>query len=767
MADKTKQDKTSRWRLALGYPILSGVLMAAAFPPLPLGFLACISLLPLIPVAENLRGRVAFGAGFLQGIIFYSATIYWIAWITPPGMAGAIFYMAVFRGVFVYLWSAMWARYGWLGLWLTPFSWVGFEYFNTLGDMGFPWMVLGHSQVDYLPLIQIAEVTGVYGVSFWVVVVNLIAYEIIRNARRGPMIGVLVSAFAAPLGFGLWRASEPLAEGDLNVAIVQQNVSPVEKSHWGFDHNFDALKPLTIDAAKTGARLIVWSEAAVPAYLQSDRPLHDATYQARVQALVDSLGIYLYTGANRYEAATRDRHYNSSFLFKPGGGELPHYDKVKVVPFGERAPFPEVLGFLRDIRWSGGGYVSGDFEGGIDRTVFTVPGGRFSGVICFDSAFPWLARELVLHGAEFLVVITNDGWYKRTSAPYQHAAIATFRAIENRRWVVRCANTGMSLFVDPHGRQWQNTGLFHTAVLERAIAPRKDQTLYVRFGDLFARGCGLIALMGLALAFIRRRDKAAEERARPKGTVPALAPPDRELPEDGKPMPFLDHLEELRWRILKGLSAIIAGAVACGIFVNDILALLIHPARTEENALVLQTLKPMGMFMVKLEIVLVGGAIIALPFLMYQIWIFVSPGLFAGERRFITFVIASSTACFAVGAVLAYWLVIPLAIAFFVGMTVDTAVMPQFDIGMYIGFVLRLIVVFGLVFELPVVTFFLAKVGIATSSRMRTGRRYAILIGFVLAAILTPPDPLSQLLMALPLVVLYEASIWVARIVNE
>ena len=120
----------------------------------------------------------------------------------------------------------MWARYGWLGLWLTPFAWVGFEYFNTLGDMGFPWMVLGHSQVDYLPLIQIAEVTGVYGVSFWVVVVNLIAYEIVRNARRGPMIGVLVSAFAAPLGFGLWRASEPLAEGDLNVAIVQQNVSP-------------------------------------------------------------------------------------------------------------------------------------------------------------------------------------------------------------------------------------------------------------------------------------------------------------------------------------------------------------------------------------------------------------------------------------------------------------------------------------------------------------------------------------------------------------
>ena len=765
MSDAIKQDKISGWKLSLGYPALSGVLMAAAFPPLPLGFLACISLLPLIPVAENLRGRLAFGAGFLQGAVFYGATVYWIAWITPPGMAGAIFYMALFRGLFVYLWSVAWARFGGLGLWLTPFLWVGFEYFNTLGDMGFPWMLLGHSQVDYLPLIQVAEATGVYGVSFWVVVVNLIAREIAKSARRSLWVGALILTFAAPLGFGLWRVADPLAKGDLKVAIVQQNVSPVEKSYWGFDHNFDKLKPLTIQAAKTGARLVIWSEAAVPAYLKSGRPLHNA-YQARVQALVDSLGIYLYTGANRYEAATRDRYYNSSFLFKPGGGDLPHYDKVKVVPFGERTPFPQLLGFLRDIQWRGGGYISGDFESGTARTVFEIPGGKFSGMICFDSVFPWLAREMVLQGAEFLVVITNDGWYKRTSAPYQHAEIATFRAIENRRWVVRCANTGVSLFVDPHGRQWQNTGLFHDAVLEGIIAPRKDQTLYARFGDLFAQGCGLIALMGLAIAFIRRLEKATEERTPPEGTVPALAP-DRELPDEGKPMPFLDHLEELRWRILKGLSAVIVGAVLCGIFVNDILAALIHPARTEENALVLQTLKPMGMFMVKLEIVLVGGAILALPFLIYQIWIFVAPGLFAGERRFITFVIASSTVCFVLGAILAYWLVIPLAMAFFVGMTVDTGVAPQFDIGMYIGFVLRLLVVFGLVFELPVVTFFLAKMGIATKERMRKGRRYAILVGFVLAAILTPPDPLSQILMALPLVVLYEISIWIARFVNE
>ena len=599
-----------------------------------------------------------------------------------------------------------------------------------------------------------------YGVSFWVVVVNLIAREIAKSARRSLWVGALILTLPRPwVGLCAWQTPLPKA---ISKSPLSSKMSRPLKNPTGVRSQFRQIETPDHPSGKTGARLVIWSEAAVPAYLKSGRPLHNA-YQARVQALVDSLGIYLYTGANRYEAATRDRYYNSSFLFKPGGGDLPHYDKVKVVPFGERTPFPQLLGFcaIFNVR----GAVHQRFESG-PRELFLRYRRKIFRMICFDSVFPWLAREMVLQGAEFLVVITNDGWYKRTSAPYQHAEIATFRAIENRRWVVRCANTGVSLFVDPHGRQWQNTELFHDAVLEGIIAPRKDQTLYARFGDLFAQGCGLIALMGLAIAFIRRLEKATEERTPPEGTVPALAP-DRELPDEGKPMPFLDHLEELRWRILKGLSAVIVGAVLCGIFVNDILAALIHPARTEENALVLQTLKPMGMFMVKLEIVLVGGAILALPFLIYQIWIFVAPGLFAGERRFITFVIASSTVCFVLGAILAYWLVIPLAMAFFVGMTVDTGVAPQFDIGMYIGFVLRLLVVFGLVFELPVVTFFLAKMGIATKERMRKGRRYAILVGFVLAAILTPPDPLSQILMALPLVVLYEISIWIARFVNE
>jgi sec-independent protein translocase protein TatC len=181
-----------------------------------------------------------------------------------------------------------------------------------------------------------------------------------------------------------------------------------------------------------------------------------------------------------------------------------------------------------------------------------------------------------------------------------------------------------------------------------------------------------------------------------------------------------------------------------------------------ENILV--TLKPMGMFMVKLNIALVGGAVLALPWLLYQVWTFIAPGLFSSERRNVSFIIVSFTFCFAIGSSVAYFGVIPLSLHFLVGLTDDTDVVAQFDIGMYISFVLRLLIAFGAVFELPVATFFLAKVGVLTSSAMRSGRRYAILVGFVLAAFLTPPDPISQMMMALPLIFLYEISIWVARV---
>ncbi|MCY3765121.1 MAG: apolipoprotein N-acyltransferase [Gemmatimonadetes bacterium] len=772
----TEARQGTDWKLMVLFPAVSGLVLGAAFPPLPFGFLSYVALIPLLLSAQRLRGWAAFGAGFVQGIFFYGTTLYWIGSITPPGMAGAAIYMSLFRGLFLWTFARAVRRYGIAGTWSAPFLWVAFEYFNSLGDMGFPWVVLGNSQTAYLWLIQYAEVTGVYGVSFWIVLVNLSIMMLWRNrARRRVWAAALAVLFAGPAANGYLALKDDPDEQAVAVGLVQPDMPPVAKEYRGFEYNFGKLKPMTAEAAGQGANLVVWPETAV-GYLKGELYRH---HRERVQAMVDSLGIYLYTGAYRLEAGDPVKVFNSSFLFVPGKGISGYYDKTRLVPFGERAPFPELLPFLRKIRFTGGGFVGGNWDSGETRTVFDGPDARFSALICYDSVFPGFVRSFVDLGAEFLVIITNDGWFGRTSGPYQHAEAAVFRAIENRRDVVRCANTGVSTFIDAYGRKSGTTGIFHPAVLTQGVTPRTAKTFYTKHGDLFAQLCMVLGAILVLMAF-RRHAADAEHSILPPGTdTSAERAPEPSPAADDRPMPFLDHLEELRWRLLKGLAALVVGAVICGIFGDTILGWLVLPVREAtpvmkllgvapvEPPVKLIYLKPMGMFLVKLQIALVGGAVLALPVLLYQLWIFVAPGLLTTERRYVSFIVFSSSICFVLGGAIAYLSVVPLSFRFLILIGEGTGVDPQFDIGFYIGFVLRLLVAFGVVFELPVAAFFLSRIGLLTAQRMRRGRRYAVVIGFVLAALLTPPDPISQLMMALPLVLLYEFSIWVARVAGR
>ncbi len=764
------------WKWMVVFPAVSGLVLGAAFPPLPLGFLSYIALIPLLISAERLRGRAAFGAGFIQGLFFYGTTLYWIGWITPPGMAGAVFYMSLFRGLFLWTYSRVVGRFGAAGMWSAPFLWVGLEYFNSLGDMGFPWVVLGNSQTGYLWLIQYADVTGVYGVSFWIVVVNLSILMLWRyEARRWTWAAGLAALFAGPAANGYFTLKHDPDDRAVPVGVVQPDMPPVAKEYRGFDYNFGKLKPMTVEAAMQGAKLVVWPETAV-GYMKGELYRH---HRERVQAMVDSLDIYLYTGAYRLVTGDPVKVYNSSFLFVPRKGITGFYDKTRLVPFGERAPFPELLPFLRKIRFTGGGFVGGNWDSGEARTVFSGPEARFSALICYDSVFPGFVRSFVDRGAEFLVVITNDGWFGRTSGPYQHAESAVFRAIENRRAVVRCANTGVSTFIDPYGRKSGTTGIFHPAVLTKGVSPRSARTFYTRYGDLFSQLCLIAGAILVAMAFLRHPADADHSILPPDSGTSAEHAPEPSSGAEDKAMPFLDHLEELRWRLLKGLAALTVGAIICGIFSDAILGWLVLPVREAtpflkllgvapvEPPVKLIYLKPMGMFLVKFQIALVGGAILALPFLLYQLWIFVAPGLLTTERRYVSFIVFSSSVCFVLGGALAYFSVVPLSFRFLILIGEGTGVDPQFDIGYYTGFVLRLLVAFGVVFELPVAAFFLSRIGLLTADRMRWGRRYAVVIGFVLAALLTPPDPISQLMMALPLVLLYEFSIWVARVAGR
>ncbi len=231
-------------------------------------------------------------------------------------------------------------------------------------------------------------------------------------------------------------------------------------------------------------------------------------------------------------------------------------------------------------------------------------------------------------------------------------------------------------------------------------------------------------------------------------------------------MPFLDHLEELRWRIIKSGIAIIAGMIICLVFSQQILDALIWPTTKLDTPLELQVLKVQGMFVVKLEVGFFGGLVLSLPFILIQLWKFISPGLFETEKRYFVPLIISSTLLFLIGLSFAYFVILPFAIDFFIGL-VSGDIKPNIAIDFYIGFVLRILVIFGFVFELPILTYFLSKIGLLTPAFMRKYRRHAIIVIFVVAAIVTPPDIITQILLGIPLILLYEFSIFISKAVEN
>ncbi len=231
-------------------------------------------------------------------------------------------------------------------------------------------------------------------------------------------------------------------------------------------------------------------------------------------------------------------------------------------------------------------------------------------------------------------------------------------------------------------------------------------------------------------------------------------------------MPFLDHLEELRWSLLRSLAALFVGMIICFSFSGYILNLLTYPASRLDPPLIFQFLKVQGMLIVYIEIGFFGGLILALPYIFYEIWKFISPGLHSKEKRYSLPLIFSSTFLFLVGMSFSYWVILPFALKFFVGLA-PADISANIAIDFYIGFAIRLTFLFGLIFELPIVSYFLAKIGILTQGLMRNYRRHAIVGIFILAALLTPPDPITQIFMGIPLLLLYEVSIYIVGAVEK
>ena len=230
-----------------------------------------------------------------------------------------------------------------------------------------------------------------------------------------------------------------------------------------------------------------------------------------------------------------------------------------------------------------------------------------------------------------------------------------------------------------------------------------------------------------------------------------------------KEMPFLDHLEELRWRLLKSIISVFVMMVICFVFSDQFLDFLLYPGKQVDPPVSLQVLKIQTVFIIKLEIALIAGIILSLPVIFYQFWHFLAPGLLTKERKYLPIFVLASVLCFLVGAAFAYFIIIPYALQFFLSLA-PPDVENKIALDFYIGFLLRIILVFGIVFELPMLSALLSKIGLLTPQFMRKYRRYAIVGAFILGAILTPPDPTTQILLAVPIILLYEVSIYISHV---
>jgi len=497
----------------VGLPALSGALMALSLPPLPLGWLAWVGLLPLFQALRAQSYRGGFGLGYRAGLVYYLGSLYWILLNTGAtpilrvlSLIGVLIVLPLIWGIGAWLTALVRSRWG-PGSWLlAPLIWTAAEMIFSIGESGFPWAVFALSQSSFLDLIQFVELTGVHGVTFWVVATNALGMIAWQERKTKPQsAGVLlliVLWILLPASWGRHRrANLPPAVSVMTVGLVQGDIPAEEKWELGVEHSLIPYEQLTTSIASDTLKLVVWPETAVPTYLEKrwyDRRL--------VQDFVDSLGIPLLTGANDYEITADEKalRFNGAFLVRPDVAELQVYHKIHPVPFGERIPFQRLFPFLGSFSLG-----QAEFTPGYDYTVFSLDqgSGTFSVLICFESIFSEVTRNFVRRGAEFLVNITNDGWFGRCSEPYQHLELTRFRSIETRRWLVRAANTGISAIIAADGTIVDRLPLLERGTLVHYIELRRDQTFFVRNGNWFPAFCGACSfLLILGLVFHKKKD---------------------------------------------------------------------------------------------------------------------------------------------------------------------------------------------------------------------------------------------------------------------
>ncbi len=475
-------------------PIISGLLLTASFPPFSI---SCLSLSGFVPLLFSIKDRSAkdsFRIGYIAGITHYLTLLYWIPYpITRYGSIPLYLSIAPYLLLCMYL-STFFAIFCWLcrlreepAIILYPSYWVVLEFIRSKILTGFPWCLLGYTQFKNIHIIQIADITGIYGISWFIVMINVVIYHLAKKKMRIMDIAMAGIALLCIYGYGIYRLEQPFKGKQIKAAIIQGNIDQSIK--WDPYYQNKTIKTymdLTRSCYKYKPRLIVWPETAVPFYFQDGGRLADIIWNVPKES-----GASLLFGSPAYMKTGKGfRYYNRAYLISCGH-PLYFYDKVHLVPFGEYIPLRKILFFLNRLA-----PAEGDFSPAHKIEPLKCDHISVGVMICFEAIFPEIARNHVRNGANLLVNISNDAWFGKTSAPYQHLAMSIFRAIENRRSLIRATNTGISAFIDPYGRIIKRGGLYNRqALISEVKLINQYMSFYTIYGDVLVYAAFLIIIL--------------------------------------------------------------------------------------------------------------------------------------------------------------------------------------------------------------------------------------------------------------------------------
>jgi apolipoprotein N-acyltransferase len=454
----------------------------------------------------------AFTLGLTTGTAYFVGTIYWTGSVlvafgdlSPALAAFAMLllaaYLAIYPAIASVIVGRLIARVGTRALFFAPIAWVATEFARGYLFTGFPWVPLGNSQVTVLPVAQLASIVGVYGLSALVAYVNVtLAFALLTTGRRrlvavSSMAGVLILVGA----WGTWRISDGslTREGTpIRIGLIQGNIAQEDK--WNVREArriFTTYLAMTRDAVRRGAQYVIWPESSTP--FPFEDPLANPEDDAALRSVAREVGVPILFGSEQVIRSERPELYNAAFLVSPDGTTAAVYRKIHLVPFGEFFPMQRWLTSVAPLvqRFTA-------FSAGQGPVMLPVGSHTASTAICYEVVYPSLAREAVAAGSQLLTTITNDGWYGRSSAPFQHFEMASMRAIEQGRYLARSANTGISGIVDPYGRMVARSGIFEQVGLVGEARFLTGRTMYSLIGDVVAYVS--IALTVMAAFFMRR-----------------------------------------------------------------------------------------------------------------------------------------------------------------------------------------------------------------------------------------------------------------------